>query len=1001
MATMLSRDIEPEGVFYHLEKEGRDQPPDLWPRFVEELPPDQRRAVPELMVLLETGEAEVVKRRVLIPHEIVGWMEEEKARSLLLPEAVPYTLEVRASGGLNSSDAKFQWWWTELSGRRLAVVERIGAFVVVGRRRFRLPKLLFDALKAMESYNRVESKDLGERLRMAGMVAAALGLSNVRADRRLQVFRVSYVTSFTLDVRRGEDGSITFDPVLARRSDAPPLAFRPSEEFAEGGSSGGMQEALPPEPMKDFQEQFRRLPVRPTYLATGWYVVLDEGVQRGLEVVKEKQSAPAAEREAFVLNPFQGLRESLTDAGVEEQPEFEEAYSELFWEREGYGERVRQLVTWTPRVLPWISHSKTPWLPPEKFGLMVGEQRIELLSEAVTEARAEIQKALEQGADSVEIAGIRLPADAGALAAIDRLAEIQANPESQMDVWGGDVPSADGNFERTDDSTPPSAPAGRPRLIVLDIEDNFSEVTYSAYERPHRPGEPALPASLATELKPHQAAGVRWLQSLWIQGRRGGLLADDMGLGKTLQALTFLAWLREEMEDGAYPKRPFLVVAPTGLIANWLHEHDKHFNPPGIGEPLEARGASLRNLRLVEGGRRAELDLGSSVLDLQSMRKADWVLTTYETVRDFQHSFGQVQWAAVLFDEAQRIKTPGTLVTVAAKGMNADFWLLLTGTPVENRLADIWCHFDTFAPGLLGTLQDFSREYEQEIDDAKLNELKKRIDHTEPEPATHPKPLLRRIKADHLEGLPPRWIHNRRVVMPPPQAQRYTEVVESTRRAKADRPAMLKVIHELRVASLHPLAPQAIEDDNMLINYSARLQATFEVLDEIASKGEKALVFLEFIDHQGFLLGAIQRRFALPRPPMLINGSVEGDERKRRVDEFNEREGFDVMILSPRAGGVGLTLTGANHVIHLTRWWNPAVEDQCSDRVYRIGQAREVHVYNIMAQHPEYGEYSFDIKLHELIERKRELSRRLLVPGQATHYELEQLYGETVALGGR
>src|SRR5690606_1277622 len=151
--------------------------------------------------------------------------------------------------------------------------------------------------------------------------------------------------------------------------------------------------------------------------------------------------------------------------GVEEQPEFEEAYSELFWEREGYGERVRQLVTWTPRVLPWISHSKTPWLPPEKFGLMVGEQRIELLSEAVTEARAEIQKALEQGADAVEIAGIRLPADAGALAAIDRLAEIQANPESQMDVWGGDVPSADGNFERTDDSTPPSAPAGRPRLI--------------------------------------------------------------------------------------------------------------------------------------------------------------------------------------------------------------------------------------------------------------------------------------------------------------------------------------------------------------------------------------------------------------------------------------------------------------------------------------------------------------------------------------------------------
>src|SRR5215470_14806463 len=163
--------------------------------------------------------------------------------------------------------------------------------------------------------------------------------------------------------------------------------------------------------------------------------------------------------------------------------------------------------------------------------------------------------------------------------------------------------------------------------------------------------------------------------------------------------------------------------------------------------------------------------------------------------------------------------------------------------------------------------------------------------------------------------------------------------------------------------------------------WSANVFASFLILDEIAARREKALIFLESLELQEHLALMIKNRYGLQRRPMQINGEVSGETRQRLVDEFQTQLGaFDVMILSPRAGGVGLTLTSANHVIHLSRWWNPAVEDQCTDRVYRIGQDRVVHVYYPMAVHPLYGEASFDELLNTLLTRKRELSRRMLVP---------------------
>ena len=214
---------------------------------------------------------------------------------------------------------------------------------------------------------------------------------------------------------------------------------------------------------------------------------------------------------------------------------------------------------------------------------------------------------------------------------------------------------------------------------------------------------------------------------------------------------------------------------------------------------------------------------------------------------------------------------------------------------------------------------------------------------------------------------------------------------------------MLEALHRLRSASLHPLHPDLADGDDY-IEQSARFKTTFGLLDQIAKKNEKALVFVESLEMQPRLAAMIQQRFKLARLPMIISGAVSGPKRQQRVNNFQSTgKGFDVIILSPRAGGVGITLTAANHVIHLSRWWNPAVEDQCTDRVYRIGQEQDVHVYYPLAVHPAYGEQCFDVRLHELLARKRNLSREMLMPPVNRGRDAETLFEETIGRsdGGR
>lgn len=262
--------------------------------------------------------------------------------------------------------------------------------------------------------------------------------------------------------------------------------------------------------------------------------------------------------------------------------------------------------------------------------------------------------------------------------------------------------------------------------------------------------------------------------------------------------------------------------------------------------------------------------------------------------------------------------------------------------------------------------------------------------------------MLRRLKSEALQGMPQKYIHATPIDMPPVQANAYRDLVmraaASASGGNMGKGGMLSTLAAMRGVSLHPLDPrEAPSDLDVYARDSARLSHTLGVLDQVAAKREKALIFVEDLAMQERLAGMIQARFKLSTPPMRINGSVPGPKRQDMVTAFQQnRDRFDVMILSPKAGGVGLTLTSANHVIHLSRWWNPAVEDQATDRVFRIGQGKDVHVYLPMAVHPDPSirEASFDLRLNALMERKRQLTRDLFLPPDANDAELSDLFRE-------
>lgn len=924
-----------------------------WPRIA----PDAGQAALALARAFDDdGQIVEEAQSVLLPAGFAARLDEADAFALGLPPATSLTLQLNSTGSLAEGSIAVNPKWIRRGGAPVRA-DILGARVREGGRVSRIPEPVYSVFLAAKAVNAATDPD--ERRAAFARLRESLGdelSSGIEADGFLERIRIAYAANFSLNAKT-DHGRFDFDPVLFSRQ----VGEAPDGDLVDEHEAS----LLTPQDTLHFQRRFRTQEGgrRSYLLSDGTLLFLDPLLGKALDVVRSKQAGSSQEKRDFLRSPQRVLREALKlDAAGDD-----EAADRLFIETQQFSERVSGIEVWHKPVLPWIKPKPNSWLP-ESFGLRIGDppdaRHIVLAPGDAAQLAETLETAIKAGDEAVAWGGETIPATHATLQSTRSIAELEQEIAAEPDGQAGSQP------EREPIET-----------FFLQVGENFEQLDYARLPRAKSTAEPfqfpALPHGLKSEPKPHQQEAFAWLCEAWSRRMPGVLLADDMGLGKTFQALMFLLWLRSH---SAHPK-PVLIVAPTGLLRNWQAELAQHVEAGLLGPVVEAFGASLHSYRLEAG---SDIRGGTSRLDSGAWEDAGIVLTTYETMRDYHMSFARIPFAAIVYDEIQKLKNPASQMTRAAKALNGRLQIGMTGTPVENRLQDLWSIADTVYPGFLGSSREFETSFPSN-DLERLGGLQQRLIDRDDE---LPPFMLRRMKDEILTGLPEKRARKYAVQMPPAQAQAYDLVLARARalRESGEQGAMLKVLHLLRGTSLHPLPPRGVADVAAYVAQSARLQKTFEILEELKTRGEKTLLFCEDLEMQAFLAMAIQERFNLAQRPMCISGKVPGHKRQDMVSAFQSSpNSFDVLILSPKAGGVGLTITAANNVIHLSRWWNPAVEDQATDRAYRIGQTRPVTIHIPMAIHPDedIGPSSFDQRLDALMERKRSLSRGLLMPPES------------------
>lgn len=624
-----------------------------------------------------------------------------------------------------------------------------------------------------------------------------------------------------------------------------------------------------------------------------------------------------------------------------------------------YSDRVIEIGVYKPKFYPFICPYKSCWIA----GATVetpqnGTTKVTINSEEELEKlKREIQSAKENKKGIVEYNNTQLDIEDAMFLA--QTAEKQLMDPSQP----AKVESENGNEARN----------------VLIIEENAEELGFAVKERIIEKGDkytlftdPFLQEGFS--LKDHQKEGVAWLQHLYKSKASGCLMADDMGLGKTLQILYFIDWHSRKYAN----HKPYLIVAPISLLENWKNEYERFFMQPRM---------KINMLTSKDVTRKFD----KSIVD--KMQKMDIILTNYESLRISQLNFCAVEFDVVALDEAQKIKSPGTLVTNAAKALKCNFKIAMTGTPVENSLLDLWCIMDFCVPGLLGNAKAFAAQYQNPLkkEDTDIVALGNEV---------HDKLgvyFMRRLKKDAAKDLPDKIELKEKVLMPPVQKEAYASVVNDY--TSGIQPNMLVTIMHLREVSEHPYLYDSTllnHETDEIVETSARLQATIKFLDEIKKKEEKVIIFVERKETQKMLQKLCLKRYGIitkiingDTPSIVKRNMPNKQSRQSSIDEFQAVDGFNVIIMSPVAAGMGLNVTAANHVIHYSRHWNPAKENQATDRAYRIGQTKDVFVYYPMAVRSDIK--SFDETLDDLLSRKTSLATSTIFPTERVEVKQEEL----------
>lgn len=735
-------------------------------------------------------------------------------------------------------------------------------------------------------------------------------------------------------------------------------------------------------------------------------LVLDEASLQGTREIIDSQEIAPDQVEAFINNPSAFLNGALVDLD------------------EGYSLRVQGATEFKPKFfgdtdetgISWFEQAAASVMPSNHLKNVIKNENDldsfkELFEAAVRKGSAQV----EFKEEIIEVSDHHL---------VDRILEeiedLLTKPEDP----------------KTDSGSPSVEEEKGSKQLVLDVFDNDVEVEFGdagAVDSVLYQGEIDWSAY---KLKPfsYQQTGIRWIlglaghtYDLGVEdlSKYGALLADDMGLGKTFMSLVAIKEYLDQSSVHDDKDRPVLIVAPLSLLENWEDEVAKVFKDGhspftdivklqanahlpkyrlGGTEIRQALDADLGNIR-------HSLKIGKSYLNERLDVPRRLVLTTYETLRDYQFSLCRVDWSIVVFDEAQYMKNPNTLAAIAARALKARFKLIATGTPVENSLRDFWSLMDTAVPAYLGPWQEFRETYIKPINDVQGEERGQVRMEQGKALRTRVGPLmLRRIKEGELEGLPQKCVFtgNRaaannfvylpalRCPMPSAQQEAYEMVIGLVQEGAAEGEAgaaVLSGLHQLRDVSLHPdllnggvlSIPSSKADAETILARSGKLKQTFDLLHQIRERKEKVIIFCINKRLQAFVSVACERIFGIP--VSVINGDTKAVAKRKDVAtrrsilrDFEAQDGFGVVVMSPIAAGTGLTVVGANNVIHLERHWNPAKEAQATDRVYRIGQKKEVNVYLPILTHPSEEVVSFDQNLDKLLQQKIALKDAVVTP---------------------
>ena len=459
-----------------------------------------------------------------------------------------------------------------------------------------------------------------------------------------------------------------------------------------------------------------------------------------------------------------------------------------------------------------------------------------------------------------------------------------------------------------------------------------------------------LPKTLHGTLRPYQQIGFRWLYTN-VQKGFGCCIADDMGLGKTIQVISLILKLKEEKKL----TKPVVVICPTTLLGNWEREFETF--APGL------------DVHTYHGFNR------------EFTTDCDVVLTTYAILRIDIEEFKKHNWDLIVIDEAQNIKNPSTSQTQAVKSIKADMKIAMTGTPVENRLSELWSIFDFINKGYLGSISDFGKNYSIPIERFKETQRAQKL-----QKAISPF-MLRRLKTDKMiiSDLPEKVVLDDFCYLTKPQAALYERVLnQSMQEVQAAgaginrRGAIFKLITSLKQVCNHPY--HYLKHGDMSRSASGKTEKLISILSNILDNDEKVLIFTQYKEMGAILEKIIAEEFNTD--PLFFHGSLNVKAREEMIREFSEEINKKIMILSLKAGGLGLNLTSASNVIHYDLWWNPAVEDQATDRTYRIGQDKNVMVHRFITLS------TFEEKIDKIIKDKRELADAAVFTGEKIITEL-------------